>query len=125
MGTPISYAVRTASEKKRKSKIPAFFKLAIRIFFKKMTRSCKWGNCNNSDHKSPTLRFIPFAKPFGKHADVKRAQKWVDLCARKDFSVKSINNDSYICAHHFPNYETKEELTPQTNKELEPYSFLA
>ena len=90
-----------------------------------MTRSCKWGNCNNSDHKSPTLRFIPFAKPFGKHADLKRAQKWVDLCARKDFSVKSINNDSYICAHHFPNYETKEELTPQTNKELEPYSFLA
>ena len=85
-----------------------------------MTRSCKWGNCQNTDHRSPsggpTLRFIPFAKPFGKHADVERAKKWIDLCARKDFSVKTITNDSYICAHHFPNYETKEELTPMLNK---------
>ena len=29
----ISYAVRTASEKKRKSEIPAVFKLVIRTFF--------------------------------------------------------------------------------------------
>ena len=91
-----------------------------------MTRSCKWGNCKNTDwkSKSPGLRFIPFVKPFGRYADVERAKRWIDLCGRKNFSVKNITHDSYICAHHFHNYENKSELNPILNNELEPYSFL-
>ena len=91
-----------------------------------MTRSCKWGNCKNTDwkSKSPGLRFIPFVKPFGRYANIERAQRWIDLCGRKKFSVKNITHDSYICAHHFPNHEDKNDLNPILNNELEPYSFL-
>ena len=87
-----------------------------------MTKSCAWGICVNTDNKTPTLRFIPFVKPYGPFGDHARAARWVYLCGRKNFTLKNITQHSYICAHHFPNYPHKKDLNIHCNKELEPYS---
>ena len=90
-----------------------------------MTKSCAWGICVNTDNKTPTLRFIPFVKPHGPLGDQARAARWVYLCGRNNFSLENITQHSYICAHHFPNYEKKKDLNPLLNKDLEPYSCLS
>ena len=87
--------------------------------------TCSWGLCKNNSQKNPTLRFIPFVKPFGRFADEKRAKRWVHLCGRKNFTVDMIKRTSYICAHHFPNYHEKKDFNPILNKGLEPYSCLS
>ena len=92
------------------------------LFAFKMTKTCSWGNCINTDHKNPTLRFISFVKPYGTLGDHARAARWVYLCGRKNFSLENINQHSYICARHFPNYHDPKELNPHSNKNLEPYS---
>ena len=89
-----------------------------------MTKSCAWGVCPNTDNKNPTLRFIPFVKPNGRFGDRPRAAHWVYLCGRKNFTLDNITQHSYICAHHFPNYEKKSQLNPILNKELAPYSCM-
>ena len=87
--------------------------------------TCSWGLCKNNSQKNPTLRFIPFVKPFGRFADKERAKRWVHLCGRKNFTVDMIKRTSYICAHHFPNYHEKNDFNPILNKGLEPYSCLS
>ena len=90
-----------------------------------MTKSCAWGICPNTDNKNPTLRFISFVKPYGRYGDRARAANWVYLCGRKNFTLENITQNSYICAHHFPNHKNKAKLNPILNKELEPYSCLS
>ena len=87
-----------------------------------MTKTCSWGLCVNTDHKNPTLRFISFVKPYGTLGDHARAARWVYLCGRKNFTLENINQHSYICARHFPNYHDAKEFNPHSNKNLEPYS---
>ena len=87
--------------------------------------TCSWGLCLNNKRKNPTLRFIPFVKPYGKFEDKERAKKWVHLCGRKNFTIDMINRNSYICAHHFPNYHQPIDFNPNVNKGLEPYSCLS
>ena len=87
--------------------------------------TCSMGLCKNNKRKNPTLRFIPFVKPFGRFANEERAKRWVHLCGRKDFTVDQITQNSYICAHHFPNYENKKDFNPILNKELEPYNLFS
>ena len=87
--------------------------------------NCSMGLCKNNRRKNPTLRFIPFVKPFGRFADKERAKRWVHLCGRKDLTVDKITHSSFICAHHFPNYEEKKDFNPILNKELEPYNYFS
>ena len=83
--------------------------------------TCAWGLCQNTRQKNPTLRFIPFIKPFGRFPDRICADRWVWLCGRKNFTVDDITHNTYICAEHFDNYENVEDLNPRKNQRLEPY----
>ena len=79
------------------------------------------GLCKNDKRKNPTLRFsIPFVKPYERFAD-----KGSTLIGRRKITVDMIKKNSFICAHHFPNYEEKKDFNPILNKELEPYNYFS
>ena len=78
---------------------------------------CCHGVCK-SDSRRPQagVTFMPFPKPFRKP---KIAKRWVYLCARNNFTVKTINRFTYICSKHFPPGEV---LNLKANPALEPFN---
>ena len=78
---------------------------------------CCWGQCKTDNrylYKAPKgTFFIPFPKvPKIKEGMTKleikacnerieKAKRWVHLCYRKNFTIKNINKNTYICSLHF------------------------
>ena len=89
----------------------------------KMGKSCSWGTCKNR-YPKVKIRFVPFVKPTKNAEQRKRAEQWISLCGRKNFTVDDITYNTYICALHFPNYEDVDMYNFHKNKDLTPYSAL-
>ena len=60
---------------------------------------CCHGNCNSDSRKNPELRWATFPKV---SVDPDRAKRWAELMCRKDFAVKNITSNVYVCELHFP-----------------------
>jgi hypothetical protein len=80
-----------------------------------MVKHCCFGVCSSNSKRHPDVNFIPFIKPT---INLKRAERWVHLCGRADFSVDKITRDTYICHLHF---SVGQDLNTHTNPLLEPY----
>ena len=82
---------------------------AIRgIFEARMHLHCVWGTCKTDSRRPETgVSFIPFPKPW---INLKTAKRWSFLCGRgKDFTVKHITRNTYICSKHFERNEVLRE----------------
>ena len=60
---------------------------------------CCHGNCNSDSRKNPELRFATFPKV---SVDGDRAKRWAELMCRRDFTVRNITSNIYVCELHFP-----------------------
>ena len=60
---------------------------------------CIHGTCNSYTRKNPNIRFVPFPKPTKSR---ERAEKWVKLMCKPNFTIDQITNNTYICELHFP-----------------------
>ena len=82
-----------------------------------MGKHCCHGVCNSdSRYEENIVVFIPFPKP---SVDGKKAERWVYLCGRENFTLDSIQKWTYICSKHFSDGEL---LDWRKNPSLEPYS---
>ena len=72
--------------------------------------------CTSNSRKKDCkeLRFVAFPKP--SH-NLSMARKWVNLCRRKDLTIKTITRHTYVCSLHF---EEGTELDWRKNPSLEP-----
>ena len=78
---------------------------------------CCHGVCKSDSRKPEAgVTFMPFPKPGN---NLKTAKRWVHLCARKEFTIKSINRFTYICSKHF---HPGEILDIKVNPNLEPFN---
>ena len=78
---------------------------------------CCHGVCKSDSRKPEAgVTFMPFPKP---GSNLKIAKRWVHLCARKEFTIKSINRFTYICSKHF---HPGEILDIKANPNLEPFN---
>ena len=83
--------------------------------FASMVKHCAFGVCTSDSRKpQPGVTFVPFPKPFKNRQMVKR---WIHLCGRKDFTIKDVNRNTYVCSKHF---EPGVELDWKKNPSLEP-----
>ena len=78
---------------------------------------CASGLCKSSSYKFPNLRFATFPKV---SVNPQRAQQWVVLMKRMNFTVANITKNSFVCELHFDenvdlNYKTNKDLTPYPN----------
>ena len=73
-----------------------------------MIKTCSWGTCDsnseydeNGSDPRPSMfgvKFYGFPKPFLRSP---KCKAWVKACGRKDFSVKQVTINSFICSKHF------------------------
>jgi hypothetical protein len=76
---------------------------------------CCWGTCvSDSRYREEGVTFIPFPKP---KSFPKQAKKWIVLCGRKNFKVRNITKNTYICSKHF---KKDDLINLRANPTLEP-----
>ena len=73
-----------------------------------MPKRCAWGLCNSDSRydeygKRPRLdmagvKFFRFPK---LATDPQSCKDWVNACGRKNFTVKDVTNNMYVCSKHF------------------------
>ena len=66
-----------------------------------MGKYCASGLCNSSDQKQPDKKFALFVQPVGRGSDEQRAQRWVHLMGRQNFTVENVKRHTYVCEDHF------------------------
>ena len=80
------------------------------------TKHCCYGTCtSDSRYKQPGVWFIGFGNGFPKpNKEKEKCLRWVNNCGRRDFGIKNVNKDTYICSLHFVggNGPTKENPDP-------------
>ena len=79
-------------------------------------KSCVFSSCRSSSKKDKSIVFAKFVSPF---CDLKRAEKWVELVGRSDFTVGKITRNIFVCERHFP--RSTLDYDYQTNPALEPF----
>ena len=47
-----------------------------------------------------------------ENSKTEKAKKWVHACSRKNFSIKNITKDTYICSNHFIGFSGPTDLNP-------------
>ena len=93
-----------------------------------MPLHCCHGVCKSDSRKPEAgVIFITFPKPWRNPG---AARRWVNLCARKNFTIDNITRNTYICSKHFP-AETVSGVRTRTttftslaraNPNLEPFN---
>ena len=79
------------------------------------TKTCVFASCHSDSRADKTLKFARFVK---ESVDKRRAEEWVSLVARDNFSLKSITQYTFVCEKHFQlntvdfDYRTNKDLTP-------------
>ena len=66
-----------------------------------MGKYCASGLCRSSDKTQPDKKFALFVQPVGRGSDLPRAQRWVHLMARQNFTVDNVKRHTYVCEDHF------------------------
>ena len=86
---------------------------------KMVNKTCVYRDCKSDSRSHPWLIWSNFIKPtLAKNK--KRAERWVQLVGRDDFTVDNITQDTYICEKHFSE-EDHESLNWKRNLKLDPF----
>ncbi|KAL3873450.1 hypothetical protein ACJMK2_036566 [Sinanodonta woodiana] len=67
------------------------------------TKHCCYGSCrSDSRYQKDGVWFIGFGNGFPKpDKEKERCMLWVHNCGRRDFTIKNVTKDTYICSLHF------------------------
>ena len=79
-------------------------------------KTCVYSSCKSDSRKEPLIGWANFVKP---SADRKRAELWVSLVNRSDFTVEDITKYKFICVKHFDPSEI--DLDYRYNSGLTPF----
>ena len=66
-----------------------------------MPKYCSSALCKNNAKDHPTKKFALFVQAQGRNPDLQRAQRWIHLMGRLNFSVENIRRHTYVCEDHF------------------------
>ena len=78
-------------------------------------KTCIFWECPSNSKTNPMMGFADFVSP---DFDMERAQEWVEIVNRYDFTIEDISENTFICEKHFPrdflnmDYRTNPILTP-------------
>ena len=80
-----------------------------------MVKSCSFKSCKKNSRNSPHYMFVGFVKP---STDKARAEHWLSILDRDDWTTDNITKSTYICQDHFP--ENLFSYDWRVNEILEP-----
>ena len=84
------------------------------------SKVCVFKKCKSDSRRHPWIKWAAFVSPKVSR-NLERAEKWIKLLGRPDFTIERINKDTFICEDHFPEAD-HENLDWKRNPNLTPFA---